>query len=225
MALDLEHVASPARPREIGEWVQLVARQALGARAASMSEIEGAPLVDGELQGVSPDTPASPVNASQITAPSKPKLAPDPADPEGSQVDALMEWKPPRHDLGRWFISGAAGIVLLGVAAGYASFRAALQLRPQTVTTLPATRATAASLSAPVSAAPAPPPLPAPSLAPLPDSPPSPPPVAVEPPATSAAPKAYAPVWTRRSPPQQKGCDPPYMIDSDGVRVLKRWCF
>jgi serine/threonine-protein kinase len=206
MAVDLERVASPARPREIGEWVQLVARQSLGARAASMSEVEVATLTEGSQEATVSSEISTKKPANEVTLRSK------------------IEWRPPRQDLGRWFMAGLAAVILLGIASGYATFRAASSLRQQTAAPLPEAHATAASLSAPVAASVIPP---SPSPTPLPDAPPSPRPLATQPTPTSGPPKTLAHASPRRSPAtaQTKNCQPPYTVDSDGVQVLKPWCF
>jgi serine/threonine-protein kinase len=206
MAADLERVLSPARPREIGEWVQLVARQSLGARAESMSEVEVATLAEGAQHGAVSSEISATKPANELTLRSK------------------VEWRPPRHDFGRWFMAGVAGVILLGVFAGYATFRAASSFRHETPASLPEARATAASLDAPLPASA----VPAPAPVPLEDSPAWPEPFVAQPvPTSGPPPMTSARAFPRRSSPtpQPRNCQPPYTVDSDGVQVLKRWCF
>jgi serine/threonine-protein kinase len=222
MAAELERVASPATPREVGQWVKDIADTALRARAASIAEVEVATLANSP--------PVRTTKSSFPPAPPAPGSAPvsqnvavgiaDFEELEGAE-DAAIDWKPPRrlsHVLAPWVLVGLLAVGMLAAVVHWSgaapqSAQAAVEritIRPTPApSTPPSTLGIAAnSVSNPDPLRPSSPtPLAAEATAPAPSPGPS-----------TALPRGVRPAALKSD------CRPPYTLDAHGVRIPKRWC-
>jgi serine/threonine-protein kinase len=208
MAGELERIASPATPREIGAWVKEIADKALRARAASIAEVEVATLAHSPgARATRSSAPPAPGPLDSVADSQKGVVEITDFEELDAEERAALEWTPPRRlsrVLAPWLVVGllAAGI-FAGLAHWSASSRAAAERTAHDPPPAPSppTSSSAAAVS----------------IVPIPDTPqasPPTPPVA----ATTAAPPVT-------SPPRNAGCQPPYAVDAHGVRIPKRWCF
>jgi serine/threonine-protein kinase len=218
MAVALEAVTVPAMPREVGEWVERTAAEALEKRAGQVAELES----NSSLVNVQAFRQAQP-----RPKPKEPQPASDSSQPgSGSQLTSLSSVT--SAEVGRMMPYRLAAVILasaLGALAVVALLWIAL-VRPSE----PAAGAAVASSDAVVpqadSAADA-------SSVATPPEPPTPAAAASPGPSASAAPETKAP----RSPPARPPpvaplppkpppgkCDPPYTVDSTGIRHPKPDC-
>jgi serine/threonine-protein kinase len=219
MAAELERIASPATPREIGAWVKEIADKALRARAASIAEVEVATLAHGPVARATRSS-APPAPEALESVPDSQKGAVEITDLEeldGAEEDAAVEWTPPKRlsrVLAPWL---AVGLLAAGILAGLAHWSRAS----------PHASAQGAAERTAHDPPPAPSPPPSSSAAAtnsvstpdLPQASPPTPPVAAT---TAPAPSSPRPATP---PPRNNGCQPPYAVDEHGVRIPKRWCF
>lgn len=197
MAVALEEIGPIATPREVGQWVEDIAANALSDRAARVDEVEGKSRVLPPIPAVDPDLRDSVSSGSYGSRPaSAPAPSPPPEPALGAKNTPLM-------------VAGFAGIlVLLGIVLVVALSPKPLQANSALMGwSSGAIRGLIARASEPI---------PAPSPAPT--------PLALPPLASDSAP---IPAATPRPPPARKprtNCNPPYYFDADGVKRLKREC-
>jgi serine/threonine-protein kinase len=212
MAGALEKAYPVGSTREVGEWVRAVYGEALVQRAKSVAEIENL-----ELPAAGSERPRAASHASlpHIHIPKSPRV-PD-GTPSNLEAPAGV---PKTRPMTRYAIvaAGAALALLLIVSLALstskhappaASGAAASSPAPPVPTPDPSTLAQAAPTDTPADPA-------ATASTQDPSSPPA---------APAAAPARR---WAspRRAPtPAKPGCNPPYTIDANGVRVPKRQCF
>lgn len=219
MASALEAALAPATPKEVGAYVAELGRNVLGDRSRVVAAVEQASELNaGDAPITIPDQraaaaaddvrPARPPIASDPTGslellgpappPPRPSLAPpiEPTPARASQVDA------PSRRTRAWIIA-----VPFAFIAGGAVLWVATRPRPPAATPPSASAVSTAS---------------APPSAPPPASTNAEPPVA-QPPPTPPAPSASASA-RRRTKPAAPNCDPPYRIDENGIRILRREC-
>jgi hypothetical protein len=218
MSIALGECGPVAQAFRVAEWVESLAGDGLVGRAHRVAEIEGHSA--SQSRNIAPPTPAVVTSVVATQAPyavarsDEPSAGPSTAPLHRGLTDA---GPPPR----RLLVAGLAATVgVLGTAAVTFAIVAALRHTTTRATEVP---------SVPASADPAPlPPPAAVSTAPV---VPSSPPVSVDdlPPAratstvTTALPRATGRPVT---PPATKpGCNPPYVIDSSGVRRYLPQCF
>jgi serine/threonine-protein kinase len=254
MAADLERAVPRASPREVGDWVQRIADKALKARAASIAEIELATLADfdsvraqalsspgiGQFADPSPDddAPAERDNRVQTVDVS--------AAQEEVSVSPDSAFHLPRRALltmrGRWIAAGGAAAMAVALAlvavvhvqhaahatpealAASSDARLAASKRQSAVPVATATGATMAAVAVPpppsaATATAATTPAPVTGEA-VPESPPPPPPAT-----PTASPPAPVRANAARTAGPRGNCTPPYVVDANGVRIPKRWCW
>ena len=209
MAIALERAAGIASPREVGEWVRGTAQDSLAGRMQSITEIENA-----SLPAFSPSEAPSfmklPPDVAVVA--SSAALAPTTVSPDVDSVDVDFGDQPAGvggNRLRRWVLVGG-GLALAAAVVMVFVFARAHRGAPAADAAPTAPPAAASTFTVP-------PPPPASSVAtPLPDTT-----------SSGAAPSASkaAPGWGRSRPGARPGCNPPYTIDANGVRVPKRQCF
>jgi len=207
MAMALEAAVPPASPWEVGEWLAEVAGDALARRAHQVQAIERAAAT-----GESPLDLTSPGGA--IEAASSPSAM-------RSQVSGIALPPPPAgRGLARSGLILAAAGVVGGAVAAFVMLGKSEAPAPAPETHAPAAAPTA----------PAVPPEPAspPSAAPV-TAPPTATASATAPPAITTVPKpsAHSPGKTAPTATPKSasgGCNPPYTIDSKGIRRIKPEC-
>jgi serine/threonine-protein kinase len=211
MAAALEKAYPVGSTREVGEWVRAVYAEPLSQRAKSVAAIENI-----ELPAIGSERPraASHTSLPHIHIPKSPRV-PD-GTPQNVEAPAGVPRTKPRTRFA----------IIAGVAALGLMFIVSLTMSTSKHGTPPEASGASASRAAP-SAIPPPVPTPPPDTTVDPSAVAS----AQEPPSPPAAPAA-APArrWgsPRRAPapaPAKAGCNPPYTIDANGVRVPKRQCF
>jgi eukaryotic-like serine/threonine-protein kinase len=219
MALVLEQALPPAQPREVGAWVLDAARDTLSARAATLAAIETDSSGGWQL-----DAKMMPVRHSKTDSEPPPPIS----QPSSSAPN-------PRRWAG-WAAVGAASLVALSLVALLVSLRGGRIARAVESEGVGASAGGAASApSSPPSAASSTvvtessPTLPASAASDSipqatlpariePQAPASSPPTKLGAPAARSAPRA--PV------PRPRGdCDPPYTVDSTGLRIPKPACY
>jgi serine/threonine-protein kinase len=227
MAVALEQVAPMASAREIGAWVTSTAGEALAQRAKMLADIESASTVGTvppPALAPAPASAAAEVDESQAptrVASSEPKtLLRSPLE-TGSVSSASMQLpvtvSTRRRSRAPLLYSGAA--VAAACVLGLTLW--AMSGRQETMPSEPAS-----SGVAPPPAASELPVLPAPpesTAATTPSSPPSSAPPSRPAWAGAALPRPTAAAPVKRPPPRPE-CNPPYTIDSDGVRIPKPAC-
>jgi serine/threonine-protein kinase len=235
MAAELERIAAPATPREIGAWVKETADNALTARAAAIADIEVVTLADTPNQRRSNPSFAPPSQAPECVPDSDrgtAKMAPfeelDGAD------GGCLEWPPPKRSrlVAQWLGAAAAALIGAGMLADFAhwsgtstpaSARAAREGTPPAASTIPSRLlAPANSASIPITplASPA---EPSSTVAPTtPSAAPSSMPQPAVRPRNPVHPAAPAIGGAERA--SHGDCQPPYTVDASGVRIPKRWC-
>ncbi|MBI5534825.1 MAG: serine/threonine protein kinase [Deltaproteobacteria bacterium] len=202
MSTAIESATDLASQQEVSRWVNDIAGASLAARAAKVVRIEQY-VDDAEQRAVSVRQPLSPavealavpIGSSQVT---------DLATPDG--LDALRS---PSRSKKLWMAGlGAIGVVAVAAAFGAAALRTSpLPTQPSAVASRPELAASSAEPAVSSS------PVAAPSTAP------------------EVIASASAPTSTARKPgplpppPRPKGCNPPWTVDKDGVRVPKKDCF
>jgi serine/threonine-protein kinase len=209
LALELEAVAPPVRPSEIGTWVERIASDTLVRRSRAISKIERS----------LPEPPA----AAQTNA-TKPVTPPTGAI-EGAGTNAKVTWESsnPGRSSSRMAIIAVVAAVC-GIGAGVVWYTRDRAAPPATATAAPA-----------VKALPTPPP--APTEAPAKDptaaaAAPAAPVPSVTPAASTTPPKAgtarprrsEAPALGKSPKPAAKNCDPPYSVDASGRHIFKLEC-
>jgi serine/threonine protein kinase len=194
-----------ATPREVSVWVLATAGDGLAARAARVAELEsessGTPLPSA--RAIEPATP----RASRPPAPRAPLALTDPA----SQVSQVSVAGPvPRA------VPLGIGLAVLGAVLFVgATVIAGLTLRLRAADTAPL----ASPASEPTNfAAPSVPSVTETGLLET-----TPWVETLRPPASAAGPTAF-PVLRRAAPPRRSRCDPPYTVDSNGIRTPKPAC-
>ncbi len=201
-AARLERAVRPATARVVGEYLASIAGPRLAERARRVAEIERASVEATPLAALAPARAADePSNPTHLTASSAAR---------------------PRARGALWAILGASAVVVIG-GVGALLMSPARRARgaagPQPSAQTEATRATTASTAPAASAA-----------AEVDAAPVSAPPAASSaPPAASSAPLAppthHATPSPPRAPKAAKGsCDPPYTLDSSGVKRYKPEC-
>jgi serine/threonine-protein kinase len=232
MAAALERAWPTGSAREVGEWVRSVAADPLGARAASIAEIENAEL------------PAPPAKSSGrgrisslVSAPDDVTVAAiDPATRQGEPVSALTNAATtsetdashpaaglPKRRRAVWAGSAAAGAIAVGVVIWAASPRSRPVSAPAAAARVESVESALVAASSPPAEtastpAPEPPPSAMASGTPASSS-------AAPPRAAASAPSPRRAVPSRPAAGSRPGCSPPYTIDANGVRVPKRQCF
>jgi serine/threonine-protein kinase len=219
MAAALERAWPMGSSREVGEWVRRVAEEPLGARAQSIAEIENAQLPAARTSDHPRSGRISLVGRSasmpSITTDATPLLTREPASSKEAPAGV------PRSRRTLLIAAAAAGAAVVAAVALVIA-----------VASPSGPGAAAPSASAEVSS------VPATSATPLPSSAPA------DQPATSATATATATIEagataagsaTQRSRPlplparpaggSRRGCNPPYTVDANGVRIPKRQCF
>jgi eukaryotic-like serine/threonine-protein kinase len=225
MASALEQAVPPALPREVGAWVEGAAHDTLSARATKLAEIEtdssgrwaAQPAKTDSRQGKSDNIPPTSLSQPSMSAPVQPKTATD-----GTR------WRLPRG--AAWALAGLAslvGIVLFMRSGGTPHTVGTEGIGTRDVPAAPAQTPTSVSVAAVVS-----PPTPAPSLATTASD--SPAPRSLSAAAENAAMAAPAPprpgtaaksVQRTRSTPPRVDCNPPWTVDSTGLRTPKQECY
>jgi serine/threonine-protein kinase len=201
MAVALEEIGPIATPREVGQWVEDIAANALADRAAQVDDVEGksrvmplVPAVDSEDLR---DSHSSGSYGSRPASPplSTPALSPDPAT---------------RSKKAPVILAGLLGVGALVIALSIALSPEPLQAQSALMgLSSDAIRGLLARASKPI-----------------PD--PTAPPTVTAPPSASASASASAsstppkPIPVLRKP--RANCNPPYFFDADGVKRLKREC-
>jgi serine/threonine-protein kinase len=227
MALALEAVGV-ASTAEVGEWVAATAGESVARRAARAAIVESArPSAVDALWEVSELDALDSMRVHSAKAQSV-KLQTESTDATGEHVasDEEPEVPPPVvvHDAETGKKKAIAAVALLAVAAiavtAWATLRgttSAVPLPPASVVAT-TTNATTASPSASVA--------PSPSIAP--SSPSISPSSAISPTAASASTPAIASIRARvppaLPPPKRPDCSPPFTVDADGIKHLKREC-
>ena len=199
MAAAMERALSVGSPREVGEWVKRVAAEPLDARASSIAEIENT-----ELPAMRKSDP--PRSGSIRLAPRRPPRAPDETPGTLETAAGLPRWSP------RFWVAIAAACATAGllVVVLLATSRSKGGNAP--APSVPAVATSVAPSPAPASVE-APPAAVSASVA-VPEAQPQ----------TSGVPAPRRTPMPPR-PPARRGCNPPYTIDENGVRVPKRQCF
>lgn len=227
MAVALEEVGPIATPREVGQWAEEIAADALADRSAWVSEVEGqsvslppTPSVRVQevrdsfdsLSSFPPSESAPPASAPAESGADPPLRAQSEADVDELEGEPEDEPAPPAPARGKRRSYALVGIgvclALVVVAGGAYALSRPKPLQAQAVLAGMSTGTasdfiTRASAAASAKAAATPVAVVAPAAA------------------TSAEPPARPSVWKR--PPTNK-CDPPYYFDDDGVKHLKREC-
>jgi hypothetical protein len=239
MAMALEEAMPPAPPREVGEWVRVVARDALATRATLIAGIEAYDLATPEMETSNPPPAALPASeaptviTSALPAPTPAALPaseaptvitsaaiPRPVAPPGAAQSSATPPSRPRLLLAS---VASALVVLLG-----AGTLAVLSLRSRDETSAPVTAPAPATATAPATA-PVTAPATAPVIAPATESATE---SATATATESATATATAPSRGRRDagapsvarPPASKSCDPPFFIAKDGTKKYKLEC-
>lgn len=201
MAVALEEIGPIATPREVGQWVEDIAANALSDRAARVDEVEGKSRVLPPIPAVDPDSRDSVSSGSYGSRPASavPSPSPPPKPAPGAKNTP-------------WIVAGFVGILLLlGILLVVALSPKPLQANSALMGwSSGAIRGLIGRASEPI-------PTPSPTLAPL------------VPPQESAwvSDPALIPTLTPRPPSTRKprkNCNPPYYFDADGVKRLKREC-
>ncbi len=213
MVMALERVVPPTSPREVGRWVELVARDALQYKADCVKELESISEVREYASGPKHSVPAIAVSSLPVLSGGPGSLSPtrvlgSAASPRSGRVGILVG------------IAAVLGLVLIAVLV--------LALRGS-----PAASPTAVSVTVPPPGA-APQTLatePKPSAASAASAEPTPPASASTTPEVSAAelkPEPEPTPHVRRrphvTPKRSADCSPPYTLDSQGVRIPKPQC-
>ena len=243
MADALEKAIAPARPREVAEWVAQIARAPLATRAQRLAAIERI-----DLEASSPrrlvDTPAEahahthgePAKKpafdekSHVTAVHTPPQNPSvtallaPQQQTGSAARPALAAPPSRAPA---IVVAAVLAVLVLAAGGWGVRRAIVARRKAAIVADP--RASSSTNQPGIAIAPLAPPSPSSEPSPLPSPSPSAEPESVAA-APTATPTATATATTRKRPaahtrrPAVDECDPPYIIDDQGVKRFKTRC-
>lgn len=225
MVLALEQVIAIATPREIAAWLRDVAEDELEARAALVARVERetATTLPDAAELASAKSAKNPGKTAEIEgaperAPGTPGLASEPTPVVAALPLARERAAEARRFRLAWPL--ALGLVAVALAALW-TFRGASDAPPLASASAPI--ASLAAPSAPVAAAP--------PAASAPPAPAASGPVASAPPVASLAasaplaspPRASAP--RPAAPPRPRvSCDPPYVVDADGIRVPKPEC-
>jgi serine/threonine-protein kinase len=237
-ALEVEKHLRPASAREVGEWVNDVARESLAGLASALATVEGARgtadhAMRGEPHEERTETTllarGETTETNLVAAPWLDDTAETRAPREDTITNLVLpppsarvapEPLPPAIVLAEAprrrgpIVAGVLAIAVIGLVAGKLAFRA----------DAPVNAPTASS-----SAAPAEPPPPSTGSDSIPAS--EPPPSfeaarSAEPPPPAAPGASKAKPGTRRVPAQrtQVGCDPPYTVDDRGFHHFKPQC-
>ena len=203
MAVALERTPMGSA-RDVAQWVRRVAAEPLGARASSIAEIENTVLPAMRAS----DPPRSPsIRIAVREAASRPAPDETPGTPE--TADGV-----PRRNARAWIAiaGGSAAAALLVVVLLLVSGSKGATARGR-ATVLDTSDADPGPDSPPTDASPA---LSAIASASAPDT---------QPAASHVAPARRTPLYPASRPPAKAGCNPPYTLDANGVRVPKRQCF
>jgi serine/threonine-protein kinase len=220
MALALEAAVPPATTRQLGEWLKDVAREALTARSRALSVFEGG-AADGEEATTAPDGGAVDPPTLIYTPPGKasdspPASPPDPTKtpPQGpiTQLSSFTSGQARRdggpRPVGWGLLALAAGLALVTGGVGALWFTRAPPDHPAA--------AAGAAVAPAIEPTAAPAPTPAPTPTPEPTRTPAPAPVPTREPARTPAPVHH--------PHPAPRCDPPWTLDTDGIRHPKPEC-
>ncbi len=228
MAIALALAVTPAPSAEVGAWVERLAAAGLARRAERLAAIEaGGARPRSEAAEITKSTaiPAPIVTATVTTIVSAPASGPAPAPAIDDEATAphssapvttrpvieAAAIPPRRRSHAAW---GGVGVALAAVAllASVAwSGRAKVPAAPIEAAPPPRLATAEPPAPPPPSAAPA---APDPVLAPLPVAS-----ILVAPPSASAARPRPSPITAPKT-----SCDPPYSVDSDGIRHYKKGC-
>jgi len=222
-AAALEEVIPPAPQREVGTWVARAGGSDIEERRALVAAVERAPTIESDtddraVEGLvarrlTPEEARKLATALTVTLPSRAVADPGAAD---TQVTATEVTMPPRRgrSLGVW-AGGALAVVLVGGAMYVGTRRSAMS----------PSAAAASSSSDPEPQAAAPPP----SAAAMTSSSDSPADSQADTPLVAPAVQSSVRPAHKPSPraPASAGnasCDPPFVVDAQGVKRFKRWC-
>ncbi|HEX8790627.1 MAG TPA: serine/threonine-protein kinase [Polyangiaceae bacterium] len=214
MAEALEKAYPVGSTREVGEWVRSVVGEQLALRARSIAEIENIELPAG---GGS-DRPRAGSHSSLSHLVGQIPKAPRVPDATPNSVEAPAGVPKATARTRYAMVAGGAVLVTLLVVWGALSASrhdAAPAASATASATAPADPSALAQTAPPDSASADPS---AAASAPDPFEPQPPP----QPSPTAAAPPRR---WSAPRRPSKSGCNPPYTIDANGVRVPKRQCF
>jgi serine/threonine-protein kinase len=214
MAFALEQACPPATAREIGEWVQREAGDAVQARAALVAEVESRssaihdrvpkaearPAPPARVASIPPVRPGDTVTKSSVTVSSEPQPGP----------------RPPRR---RWAAIVVGSTSLLLALLAVSRIMAGPRADPP-----PIAPAATASVLVPPSASAEPSPL-APTSAPAATTAPSDVPRASPSHGPSAGKVPAAPASVRPSLPRKPDCRNPFTLGPGGIRVPRPECF
>ncbi len=204
LAIRLERALRPATAREVGEYLASIAGPRLEKRARRVAEIERASV----------DALPAPAPASS------PASVDEPSSPTRLTSSASSPRPPARGAL--WAIVGVSAILIVG------GLLALLLTGPRRapagpVAEVPSPRAAASPTLPPASAAPAMSTA-APSASQAPTAPPSAAPSPIPAPHAGHAPAATTATTRPAARPAKGSCDPPYTLDSSGVKRYKPEC-
>lgn len=226
MAVALERATPLGTAREVGEWVRGIAEDSLSARSKSIAEIENAALPAAASASEPPRALFRSASSEALTV-RPPALPGDGTAAPLVTADASVEvqfdepagvrrgWARSRVLLGAGSVLAVALVAWLLVARSAGRAAGVSSGAPTGVLAAPSV---SAIVPAPGNPMPAPSPVASASATPTDSAPPT----------ASTRP---APWWAGRgaSPrptgTPRAGCNPPYTIDANGVRVPKRQCF
>jgi serine/threonine-protein kinase len=222
-AAALEAAMPPAPPREVSAWVEAVGGDDIDSRRGMVGAVEQSPAIEGDADDkVIEGLAAHPLSRDEAQRLATALTATLPSRWDHGSDDVDMETdrsRPPRRAMGLW-VGGGIAVAAITTGALVMSVR-------------PSSRRDVASSTAPMDSAAL-----SSSLAPSASS--EPPPVAVSdasavteaaasstaPPATRRAPArpASAPRTRAVPPAKSAGCDPPFSVDTSGIKRFKPWC-
>jgi eukaryotic-like serine/threonine-protein kinase len=227
-AVALEKAASPAIPRQVGEWVEAIVGDRLAARAETVAEIESVSAVLTSLPGDNEPTYRDNGDPAQRSHPSLPPILMSGihASTGAGVAEPISQASYAEHTASiqsrrRRTLSAVAlcCAVLLGVAL-FALKRRAVP-PGESPTQVSSVEPPAARPEPPPEAAPAKQPEPAASAEVAADSAAPAPSPALRLPRKRDQPARTSPAETRAPPPN---CSPPYRVDENGIKRLKPEC-
>ena len=212
MAVAIEQVGPLATPREVGQWVEEVAAEALADRSACVESVEG------RGASVPPPPPISVSVAGDVrresfdSASSVPSMSPSPTTRDASApAPTLPHGRTGKRSRAAGFVLGSAALAAIVVLG------ASWVLAPSPLRALPFLGGwSSGAMLQMIAERPAPPA----TTAPEPPAPIASATTTTAPPPTPAATK---PRRVAGKPPKPN-CNPPYSFDANGVKHLKREC-